>query len=56
MMWVVLWRYYGQVAHEQGICVPLALKELTVILHVVDAWENLLKVAQTELFFLKVQD
>ena len=53
---VVLGRNYGQVAHEQTICVPLTLEELAVVLDIVDAGEDLLEVSQTELLLLKVQD
>ncbi len=56
MVLVVLRGYYLQVAHQERVSVPLTLEKLAVVLHIVDAGEDLLKVAQSELFLLKVQD
>lgn len=54
-MGIVFWRYYHQVAHQQTVSIPLALEKLAIVLHVVDARENLLEVALAELLFLEVQ-
>ena len=55
-MGIVFWRYYHQVAHQQTVSIPLALEELAIVLHVVDAGEDLLEVALPELLLLEVQD
>jgi hypothetical protein len=52
---VVLRRYNTEVTHEQLVGVPLLLEELAVVRDVIDTGENLLKVAQAELFLLEVQ-
>lgn len=52
---IVLGRDYHQVLHQKAVCVPLALKELRIVAHVVDTREYFLEVAQAELFLFEVQ-
>ena len=56
MMPIELGRYDCQVLHQQLIAMARVLKELVVIVDVIDAGENLLKVSKTELLLLKVQN
>ena len=53
---IVFGRDYLQVSHDERVCVPLALEELSVVLNVVDTWENFLKVAQSKLLFLEIEN
>ena len=54
MVRIVFRRDDHEVPHEQTIRIALTLKELRVVLHVVDTRENFLEVAHPELLFLEV--
>ena len=54
MMLVVLWRNDHKVTHQEIVGIPLAFKELTVVLDIIDAWEDFLEVSKSKLFFLEV--
>ena len=54
MMLVVLWRNDHKVPHQEIVGIPLAFKELTVVLNIIDAWEDFLEVSKSKLLFLEV--
>ena len=54
-MWIVFRTYYRQVVLQKLVGISLTLEELTVILDIVDAWEYLFEVPQSELLLFKVQ-
>lgn len=56
VMRIVFRWYYWKIAHKQSVGVPLTLKELAVVLHVVDTREYFLKVSKTELLLFEVQN
>jgi len=45
-----------QISHQDRISIPLMFKEGCVAPNVIDARENLLEVAQSMLFLLKIKD
>ena len=54
MMLVVLRRNDHKVSHQEIVSIPLALKELAVVLNIVDAREDFLEVSKSKLLLLEV--